>query len=1080
VSNRIIRWRILSFCCDVMLFSLPSAVLSAPTAQTKEVTLTILNQSEQTICNVQIAAPTDVEWQENHLGDEVIGPDESYSFPIDPGIYDVLLSDCAGDQLLDTRGLELFTDYELSLTQNDIDHLECDAYNAQAMQSYVLGRYDETIEAFQLAAICYGKIGDLVNQGIMLNNIGTAYGAQGRNAEELAQYEAALVIRRMAGDRVGEGVTLLNIGTAYTEQRRYADALEAYEAALVIAREVGDRTSEGITLAGIGQIYAGQERNAEALAQYEAALVVLREVGNRTTEGRTLGSIAVVYANQGRYAEALEAYEEALVIAGEVGDRASEGQILNNIGRVYHDQGRFAEALVQYEAALMIRREVGDRSGEGATVGNIGGLYRSQGRYAEALDQLEAALAIRREIGDRTGEGQTLHNIGLVYHAQGRYTEALIQYDAALIIAREVGGFTDEATILNNIGQVYQVQGRNTEAIKVYETALAFRREAGDRAGEGQTLNGIGTVYDVQGRYTEALEVYEAALAIAREVGDRAGEGAILNNIAAVYYAQGRYADALVQYEMALAILREVGDRAGEGITLVNIGWLYAKLEQYEDALSSYQQAMAVFDDLRAVAGSESARTSFIAQHANVYDQVMRIYLQQNLEADAFRISERGRARTFLDSLATGQVELSDNAAADLLAREIEAYAVRQAAQEALAKAKALDPPDAELVADLEEQLAIAEADYDDALSAIHARSNHLADLVPARNNNVLTLEEVQAQLDEQTTLVSYWMLDDITVAFIVTVGDFIVVELPDATRDTISAAVDDLEQWRNLDNPHPRPLQNLYKWLVAPLTEHLTTAQVAIIPHQLLHYVPFAALTDGTIYFGQQHTLSQLPSASVLPFLNQNAAWGEHSEEPSALVFGNPQTDLPTLPYAETEATAVATFFHTNVYTGTAASELQLRTLVSGTNVLHLAAHGSYSNVNPLNSAIYLAVSEEEGYDGLLETHEIFGLPLQGNDLVVLSACETNVGELSRGDEMVGLTRAFFFTGASTVIASLWNVNDAATGTLMTSFYQHWLQGGMTKAGALQAAQADVRANPNWTSPFYWAGFVLNGLPGQ
>jgi CHAT domain-containing protein len=103
----------------------------------------------------------------------------------------------------------------------------------------------------------------------------------------------------------------------------------------------------------------------------------------------------------------------------------------------------------------------------------------------------------------------------------------------------------------------------------------------------------------------------------------------------------------------------------------------------------------------------------------------------------------------------------------------------------------------------------------------------------------------------------------------------------------------------------------------------------------------------------------------------------------------------------------------------------------------------------------------------------------MKGYNLVVLSACQTNIGNLFRGGEIVGLTHAFFFAGAPTVISSLWNVDDAATQSLMVLFYHHWLKDGMTKAEALQAAQADVRANPRWVSPFYWAGFVLNGHPG-
>jgi CHAT domain-containing protein len=153
------------------------------------------------------------------------------------------------------------------------------------------------------------------------------------------------------------------------------------------------------------------------------------------------------------------------------------------------------------------------------------------------------------------------------------------------------------------------------------------------------------------------------------------------------------------------------------------------------------------------------------------------------------------------------------------------------------------------------------------------------------------------------------------------------------------------------------------------------------------------------------------------------------------------------------------------------------LREVVSGTAILHLAAHGGYDPSDPLSSLIALAPGG--GEDGKLQTREIFGLPLKGSELVVLSACETNVGEISGGDDVVGLTRAFFFAGAPSVLSSLWSVDDKATEVLMTSFYKHWLEEGMSKAQALQAAQAEVRANPRWASPFFWAAFTLNGHEG-
>jgi CHAT domain-containing protein len=491
------------------------------------------------------------------------------------------------------------------------------------------------------------------------------------------------------------------------------------------------------------------------------------------------------------------------------------------------------------------------------------------------------------------------------------------------------------------------------------------------------------------------------------------------------------------------------------------------------------------------------------------YDNILALYHRQGSVAQAFWYSERGRARVLLDGITTGQVQLSDNEAAALLTAEQEAYAVRQSAQDALAKARAASPPDPTWVNEAEVALRAAEAGYEQASDAITAHSAQLASLIPGRQQ-VPQLAEVQAMLPADTTLLSYWTLEDKTLAFVITAHNAEIVELPGVTAQTVLTMTTNLLQWRNREAAYPLPLRQLYAALIAPLTDKLKTPRLAIIPHQSLHYVPFAALIDeahNKQYLGEKYTLTLLPSASVLPFLQQNAAAAQANPTGSAVVFGDPasgEPGLPRLKNAAAEASAVAALLATTVLTDTAATETLLYQMATDAHIIHLAAHGQYNGANALYSALYLAPSSpftatgplsptaglptiDSTLDGRLETWEIFGLPLKGNDLVVLSACETTVNDLakenrvalSRGDELVSLTRAFIFAGAPTVIASLWSVDDAATETLMISFYKHWLQDGMSKAQALQAAQADVRREPHWASPFYWAGFVLHGDPG-
>jgi len=137
------------------------------------------------------------------------------------------------------------------------------------------------------------------------------------------------------------------------------------------------------------------------------------------------------------------------------------------------------------------------------------------------------------------------------------------------------------------------------------------------------------------------------------------------------------------------------------------------------------------------------------------------------------------------------------------------------------------------------------------------------------------------------------------------------------------------------------------------------------------------------------------------------------------------------------------------------------------------LAAHGIYDPLNPLYTRIELA--PDAANDGHLEVHEVLALNLSNANLIVLSGSEAYIGQQSRGDEIIGLTQAFLYAGAPSVITSLWNVDDRATGGLMQSFYQYW-QEDLTIAEALRQAQIEILSNDEWRSPYYWASFNLTG----
>lgn len=1022
----------------------------------------LINNSSRAICAVYISLSSDTTRGINRLESHgILLPGEVYIFDLEPGKYSIQLFDCTGNTLLD-GDLTVTGQYDLYYT----DDLSCFSIHEMGKSLYQQSQYEDALERFYAALVCYQDIGDKSSEGTTRNNIGGVYYALGRYTNALDEFQKALSLAEETGDLLSEGAALNNIGLIYEDQGHHADALEYFSRSLEIRRTIGDQNGEAYNLNNIGNVYDHQGNYADALDMYQKALLIARNVQNRSLEETIINNIGTLYTAQGRNSKALNELQQALNICKEMGDRKCEGEVLNNIGAVYHYQGDYSNALSTYQQALGTIQTIGGRVGEGAALQNIGVIYANQGRYADALDIYQQALVIFRDTGDKLGEARTIYNLGIMYAKLGRNTDALDAYQQSFAIAKEINDQVLEAEIASLLAEYGNMDFSGL--LKIYQDAVSQYQETGDLNGEINTLIKIGNLYLNHNDNEKALIVFKEALDKAQEMGSKSFEESVLSNIGTVYLSQDQFDDALNVFQQALTIDRKSNDRVAMGVEFNNIGEVYYAQRQYEQALEAYQQAMDNFESVRSTAGSDMSRAAFIAQYTSLYDRALELYFQWNQPEQAFLTSERGRARAFLDSMATGYVDLNDNKVAALYIQEQETYAAHQSAQDALAKAKAQNPPDEKLVADLETQLVQTENDHQVALDAISARGNQLEQLVPGRSK-VLDVSQAQALLDGQTTLLSFWVLNEQTLVFVLTQRTFNIVALPIARKD-LYGQIQTFRSFANTDDAYPESAVILYRALIEPLKSQLATLNLIIIPQGELHYLPFAALTDGSQYLVDEYNISYLPSVSALPFIRENI----QTKKGQTLFIGNPttgDTKLAPLLFSEKEVQGIASLYNVNPLIRSAATESKVKELVSQTGILHLAAHGNYNSTAPLYSSIALAPDEQN--DGLLEVHEIYGLDLRQTNLVVLSACETQLGELSRGDELVGLTRAFFFAGTPTVVASLWSVDDEATAMLMERFYTH-MKEGLGKAEALRQAQLDVRTK--YPNPYYWAGFVLSG----
>jgi CHAT domain-containing protein len=463
------------------------------------------------------------------------------------------------------------------------------------------------------------------------------------------------------------------------------------------------------------------------------------------------------------------------------------------------------------------------------------------------------------------------------------------------------------------------------------------------------------------------------------------------------------------------------------------------------------KKAVEVIEKQRSSINSEAGRIGFVGDKQVVYAELTALFVDDGRYAEAFAYVERAKARALVDLLASQkninphseQTEQIKTTLAELNKAENDLTIVAQAQdKEGQTKTRSIVLA---LKKDLQE------------------KAPELAALVSVTTPDTT---EIQSKIKDDETLLEYYCTGKDWYVFILTGKTIMAQKLP------VTDLENNIEALRK--NIATRTLQEfnqysrvLYRQIFSSVALEIKTKKLIIVPHGALHYLPFAALSDGNEYLIDRFSIRMLPSASVLSFLKVRT-----TQEDSALIFGNPRLDDPKydLKFAQDEALAIGRII--------SKSKVLLRGEASKTNLLndggkysiiHLAVHGVFDLDKPLNSALLLAADINN--NGLLRARDLYNLSLRA-DLVTLSACETALGKVSTGDDVVGFTRGFLYAGARSLISSLWQVDDEATRDLMVNFYTNLST--MSKDAALR--QAQIKIKRQYPDPYYWAAFLLTG----
>ena len=519
--------------------------------------------------------------------------------------------------------------------------------------------------------------------------------------------------------------------------------------------------------------------------------------------------------------------------------------------------------------------------------------------------------------------------------------------------------------------------------------------------------------------------------------------------VSKILFETGNYNEAKKGYEKLLSQKMASDYERIHWTSLADLASIYKKEGRLKESITFLEQAVSIIENQRKSIFSEGSKIGFVGDKQAVYHELIQALYADKQYEKAFEYVERAKSRALVDLLASKKdfTYRGDNE------QEIRALLVTNDSAET--------------------QIAIQDVSVDKAKTRsvqirtredLKNRAPELASLVTVIHQSI---SELLSQISTEEVLIEYYYRDKDMYAFILSDGKLQTAKLDSEglTEDvqTFRKLIEDANSAQFMDMS-----RKLYKRLFQPLERALNKRNLIIVSHGILHYLPMNALHDGNGYLIDHYSIRMMPSASAMKYIGKKKA----EQTGGILIFGNPNLGDPKLDliYAEQEAIAVGNIRSgSKIFLRKEATEAALRKYGNTFNYLHFATHGHFDLEAPLKSALLLAPDSQ--YNGMLSADKLYSLNLDA-DLVTLSACETGLSKIANGDDLVGLTRGFLYAGSSSIVASLWKVDDRATAELMTRFYMELLKNN--KVESLRAAQLETKKK--YSHPYYWASFQLTG----
>ncbi|PYQ53225.1 MAG: hypothetical protein DMF78_09540 [Acidobacteria bacterium] len=875
------------------------------------------------------------------------------------------------------------------------------------------------------------------------------------------------------------------------------EALALAESAELIARKLRLAEPLARSLRAKGNALYALDDHEGAVRLHDEAVRLFARARRPTEVGRTLSTSIQPLILLGEYERAQKAAARAREIFTREGDELRLARLDLNVGNIYHRQDRFAEALRNYEQAYERLLPSKNVEGIAAALSNMGARAFCE---AHGMPRLVA-------LAD--------YNIAYLYYFRGQYGRAIEALKATREASQALGDGYLASLCLLDLSEIYLELNLSADAVEMAEEARAGFQRLRISYEAAKSVAYLAIAHGQQGKVLRALEL--CAKARAQFVQERNSvwpalldlyQALILFGAGRLFEARRHCASALESFgSSALAskailsrlllarLALHMGDlgaarrecaAAGESLSGLDLPALGFQLHYVQgqiehaagrpsSAYEAFRRARDFLETLRSSLRGEELKIAFMKNKLEVYEQLVDLSLARSGDAaeEAFAYVEHAKSRSLHELLLRATTPVVPNVAGKSelvrkvsdLREELNWYYHRIEAEQMTPEGRT-----EERIEKLHSEVRAHESELLRVIREVPTSdSESLELLVPVS----LPLEEIRRTLPADAMVVEYFRIGGRLLAFLVARDRLEVVPVALVARvQHLLRLLQFQLAWARPNAVEPSPasratsleatqahLAELYGELIAPFRSRLDAAHLIFVPHDLLHYVPFHALHDGSGHLIESFSISYAPSATIYALCQGRTFDGEGS----SLVLGVPEAETPFI--LDEVRSVAARLPRSELYLGARATENVLRERAEGRRFVHIAAHGFFRPDNPMFSGIRLGGS-------YLTLYDLYNLKLPA-ELVVLSACVTGVNVIAAGDELLGLARGLFRAGAASLLLTLWEVPDQSTAEFMRAFYDRVLV-APNRAAALREAMLEVR--DRYPHPVHWAPFVLLG----